>query len=345
MQYDRRPRAASMQHSHEALDRAGGRRARRAARRRCATATSACCGSAMCVSLLGDGAFLVALAWQVYALTDDADGDVAGRHRDDGPDDRLPAGRRRRERPLRPPPPDARRRPRASASPRRCSAVLALTGALELWHIVVHRGRLRHRGGVLRARRSTRSCPSCCPASGSRRPTRSTSSCGRSRCGWPAPRSAASLVGAWRERGPCSRSTRASFLISAGALLMHADAAATRGADRRIAPLRGTCARAGATCARAPGCGRRSRARPSPTCCFMGPVEVLRPATRQARPRRHRGRPRPRLRRRRARLGGLRDRDGPARAAAPLHHVHVRRLDRRDARGRRLRARRPRSGS
>ena len=41
--------------------------------------------------------------------------DVARRHRDDGADDRLPAGRRRRERPLRPTAADDRRRSRARA--------------------------------------------------------------------------------------------------------------------------------------------------------------------------------------------------------------------------------------
>ena len=63
-----RRRRSPMQHSHEALDRPGGvtrvglllplreRQFRRL-------------WVAMCVSLLGDGAFLVAVAWQVYDLS------------------------------------------------------------------------------------------------------------------------------------------------------------------------------------------------------------------------------------------------------------------------------------
>ena len=71
-------------------------------------------------------------------------------------------------------------------------AVLALTGALELWHIVAARRGLRRRRGVLRARRSTRSCPSVLPDRGlAAGQLRSTSSCARSRCGSPARRSAA----------------------------------------------------------------------------------------------------------------------------------------------------------
>ena len=64
-----------MHHSYEALDRAGRPQPRAGCSRRCATATSGCCGAGMCVSLLGDGAFLVALAWQVYQLSDAPDGD------------------------------------------------------------------------------------------------------------------------------------------------------------------------------------------------------------------------------------------------------------------------------
>ena len=59
-----------MQHSHEALDRPGG-----ASRAGLLTPLRdknfRRLWSAMCVSLLGDGAFLVALVWQVYALTDE----------------------------------------------------------------------------------------------------------------------------------------------------------------------------------------------------------------------------------------------------------------------------------
>jgi DHA3 family tetracycline resistance protein-like MFS transporter len=123
-----------MLHSHEGLDRAGGfERAGLLAPLR--HRDFRLLWSGMCVSLLGDGAFLVALAWQVYALSDTATamslvgiamtvptivfllvGGVAS--------DRL----------------DRRRIMVAADLARGVAvgllAVLSLTGALELWHIV-----------------------------------------------------------------------------------------------------------------------------------------------------------------------------------------------------------------
>ena len=58
-----------MQHSHEALDRPGGA-SRTGLLAPLRDSNFRKLWGAMCVSLLGDGAFLVALAWQVYALTD-----------------------------------------------------------------------------------------------------------------------------------------------------------------------------------------------------------------------------------------------------------------------------------
>jgi DHA3 family tetracycline resistance protein-like MFS transporter len=58
-----------MQHSHEALDRAGGV-SRAGLLTPLRDRDFRLLWSAMCVSLLGDGAFLVALAWQVYQLSD-----------------------------------------------------------------------------------------------------------------------------------------------------------------------------------------------------------------------------------------------------------------------------------
>jgi DHA3 family tetracycline resistance protein-like MFS transporter len=58
-----------MHHSHEALDRAGGV-ARRGLLAPLHHRDVRLLWTGMCVSLLGDGAFLVALAWQVYQLTD-----------------------------------------------------------------------------------------------------------------------------------------------------------------------------------------------------------------------------------------------------------------------------------
>jgi MFS family permease len=124
-----------MLHSHEALDRAGGYdRAGLVAPLR--HRDFRLLWSGMCISLLGDGAFLVALAWQVYALSDAATamalvgiamtvptivfllvGGVAS--------DRL----------------DRRRIMLAADVVRGVAvgllAVLSLAGALELWHIVV----------------------------------------------------------------------------------------------------------------------------------------------------------------------------------------------------------------
>jgi MFS family permease len=123
-----------MLHSHEALDPAGGfDRAGILAPLR--DRDFRLLWSGMCVSLLGDGAFLVALAWQVYALSDAATamslvgiamtvptivfllvGGVAS--------DRL----------------DRRRIMLAADLLRGAAvgllAVLSLTGSLELWHIV-----------------------------------------------------------------------------------------------------------------------------------------------------------------------------------------------------------------
>jgi len=58
-----------MHHSYEALDRAGGV-ARRGLLAPLRQRDFRLLWIGMCVSLLGDGAFLVALAWQVYQLTD-----------------------------------------------------------------------------------------------------------------------------------------------------------------------------------------------------------------------------------------------------------------------------------
>ena len=123
-------------HSYEGLDRAGGvARGGLLAPLRHRDFRLLWIG--MCISLLGDGAFLVAIAWQVYELVDAPDGDVARRHRHDRADDRRScssagwratgltgAGSCSR--------PTSRAR-----SPVGTLAVLSLTGALELWHVVV----------------------------------------------------------------------------------------------------------------------------------------------------------------------------------------------------------------
>ena len=61
-----------VQHSHEALDRPGGL-SRIEPPRAAAPPRLPALWAGMTVSLLGDGAFLVAMAWQVYALSNAAD--------------------------------------------------------------------------------------------------------------------------------------------------------------------------------------------------------------------------------------------------------------------------------
>ena len=124
-----------MLHSHESLDPVGGY-ARAGLLAPLRQRDFRLLWSGMCISLLGDGAFLVALVWQVYLLSDTATamslvgiamtvptivfllvGGVAS--------DRLD-----------------RRRIMLAADLVRCAAVgvlavLSLTGALELWHIVI----------------------------------------------------------------------------------------------------------------------------------------------------------------------------------------------------------------
>ena len=79
-----------MQHSYEGLDRSGGfSRVRLFAPLR--NRDFRLLWSGMCVSLIGDGVFMVALAWQAYALSNSPRRDGGRRHRDDRADDRLPA--------------------------------------------------------------------------------------------------------------------------------------------------------------------------------------------------------------------------------------------------------------
>ena len=178
-----------MQHSHEALDREGGfSRANLLTPLRHRDFRVLWTG--MTVSLIGDGVFLVAMTWQVYALSNAPTalamvgiamtvptillllfGGVVT--------DRFD-----------------RRRVLIVADVVRgvavaVMAVLSLTGTLELWHMMRAGGRLRRRHRRSSGRRSTRSCPTCCPRASSPRPTRSTSSCARSRSGWSARRWAA----------------------------------------------------------------------------------------------------------------------------------------------------------
>src|SRR6188472_903494 len=128
-------RRSPMQHSYEGLDRSGGfSRVRLFAPLR--HRDFRLLWSGMCVSLLGDGVFLVAMAWQVYALSNAPTAlalvgiamtvpTIAFLLIGGAISDRLD-----------------RRRIMLSADVLRgvavgLMAVLSLTGALELWHVVV----------------------------------------------------------------------------------------------------------------------------------------------------------------------------------------------------------------
>ena len=293
--------------------------------------------SGMCVSLLGDGVFLVAMAWQVYALSNAPTalalvgiamtvptivflllGGVVS--------DRFD-----------------RRRVMLAADVARGVAVGAAraccrsTGALELWHVVALVARLRRRRGVLRPglRRDRARRPARRRAR--RRPTRSTSSCGplALRLAGPGARRRAHRRASASARR--SRSTPRRSRVSALALLaMRARAPRPRAgaAHRSAADIRD---RLRATSAATSGCGRRSRRAAVAYLLFMGPAEVLLPYVVKNE-----------LGGSAADLGlvfaaggigsvGCAVVHGPARPAAARHHVHVRRVDARDARRRRLR--------
>ena len=208
----RREVAGAMQHSHEALDRPGGlARVGLLAPLRRSRVPQALDG--MCVSLLGDGAFLVAVAWQVYELSNAPTalsvvgiamtvptivflliGGVAS----DRFDRRLVMVAA-----------DLGCGPWRSAA----LAVLALTHAIEVWHspssspctALARRSSPRH---------STRSSRTSCRRRASRRRTRSTSSCARSSSGSPGRRSAACWSPPARP-GVVFALDAASFIVSA----------------------------------------------------------------------------------------------------------------------------------
>ena len=328
--------APPMHHSYEGLDRAGGA-SRRGLLAPLRHRDFRLLWAGMCVSLLGDGAFIVALAWQVYQLSDAPDRDGHGRHRHDRADDRLPARRRRAERSPEPAPPHARGRRRAAARRRRARRAQPHRHARDLARRDPGR-RLRHGPGVLRPGvRRHRPRPGA-RASSSRRPTRSTSSSGRSPCGWSARRSAGSSSASFGA-GAAFALDAASFAVVRRRAAAHAPAG--RGARGRPGRLgrSATCARAGASSASAAGSGSRSPARRSPTCSSWGRWRCscrTWSSTTSARTA--------------SDLGLIFGAGGlasiltavvarPARAAAPEHDVHLPRLDGRDAGGRRLRAR------
>ena len=128
--------ARSMHHSYEGLDRVGGvsRRGLLAPLRH---RDFRLLWAGMCVSLLGDGAFIVALAWQVYQLSDapTAMGMVGIAMTVPTIVFLLIGGVA--ERSPRPAPHHARGRRRAAARRRGRSPSSALTGTLEIWHVAI----------------------------------------------------------------------------------------------------------------------------------------------------------------------------------------------------------------
>ena len=86
-------------------------------------------------------------------------------------------------------------------------ATLSLTGALEVWHVAFLVA-VYGTGQAFFAPAFDAIVPDLSPSTSSHRPTRSTSSCGRSRCGWLGPAVGGVLVGAAR-RGRRVRARRA----------------------------------------------------------------------------------------------------------------------------------------
>ena len=143
----------------------------------------------MCVSLIGDGVFLVAMAWQVYQLSNAPTAlSMVGIAMTVPTIVFLLLGGVMSDR-------FDRRRLMLAADVSRglavaAIAVLSLTGALELWHmlalVAVYGAGAAFFGPAFDA-----IVPQVLPAARSRRPTRLTSSSARSPCASPARRSAA----------------------------------------------------------------------------------------------------------------------------------------------------------
>ena len=292
-------------------------------------------GGGMSVSLLGDGLFLVALAWQVYALSNAPTALATRRHRDDGADDRVPADRRRGQRPLRSPPGDACRRLRARGGAGGARG-LTVTGALVFWQLLA----IAVVYGAATAffdPASDALVPRAAPRGGA--------------CSGQLARPADPPVGAAarrpRARGRARRRDRRRLDVR--------DSTPRR--SRSQSPRSSRCRPRRRRGAGGPiGCARdrrRAALRPQPRLAVgdAGQRRDRLPAVHGTRPRcccpfivknrsaRRRAGPGPGVRRRRARLAGMRAGDRPARAARAAHDLHLRRVDGRHARGRRLRHR------
>ena len=190
-----------------------------------------------------------------------------GGHRDDRAHDRAAADRRRRHRPLRPPPGAAGRGRRARRGRRADGGAVADRDARALAHVRPGRA-LRRRHRVLRAgvRRDRAR-----PAAGRRswpRPTRSTSSCGRSAFRLAGPALGGWLAGAASASARPSRSTPArSRSRRRWCCAMSSRASRSAGEHSVVGrPAPGLPRSSAATC----GCGARWCRPRSPTCCSWG---------------------------------------------------------------------------
>ena len=113
----------------------------------------------MTVSLLGDGIYSVAIAWQVYELSNAPTRAVHRGRRVDAAAGAVPAPDRRHQRPFRPSPRDHPRGRPARRRPSSSSASLAVSGTLEALAPARARRVLRRRRGPSSGRRSGRSSP------------------------------------------------------------------------------------------------------------------------------------------------------------------------------------------
>ena len=284
----------------------------------------------MCISLMGDGVFMVAMAWQVYALSNAPAAlsmvgiamtipTIAFLLLGGVLSDRLD-----------------RRRLMLFADLARGVAVgimalLALTGMLELWHIVVLVA-VYGAGGAFFGPAFDAITPEVLPADELAQANALDHLVRPIALRLVGPAVGGVLI-AVAGTGVAFTLDALSFLASAAAVLAMAkrpkhvtptgsftgDLRTGMGYVRRHTWLWATFAAAAIT-----------------YLLFMGPAEVLLPYVVKT-TWRLRGGPRGRLRRRQHRLGRHRGPHGPARAAAARHHLHVRDLDARHAGDRRLR--------
>ena len=274
-----------MHHSYEGLDRAGRRVAAGAARAAAAARLPAAVDGHV---RLAAGRRRVHRRPRLAGLPAErrADGDGHGRRGDDRADDRLPARRRRAERPARPPAPDARRGRRAAARRRRARRPQPSRGALEIWHVGAARRRLRHGPGVLRpgVRRDR-------PRPRARRPARAGQRAGPAD---PADRAAHGRAGARRRaRGRLRRrrgvrARRGELRPLRARAAAHAPARARPRAGRAGRLVLGDLRDGWRFVRRAPLALGHVRQRGDRLPALHGPGRGARPVRRQARPRRRR---------------------------------------------------------